>query len=265
MKYKLIAVDMDGTLLNDQCVITPRTVAAINKAVSRGVIFTISTGRPIQGVEQYIEQLQLKAPVITYNGAMIVSSDTGKTLFSKTIEPRDALKILNCGLELGVTMCIWANNQLYCNGLNERVKFYESISGVAAVAADDYATLAESGITKILWYDEVDVIADIQQKLSKNSFEKVTFCTSRPYFLEFFHSEVSKADAMDKIGQLCGVKREEMIAVGDGFNDLPMIDYAGLGVAMANAPDEVQKRADYVTQHSNNDDGIAEVIEKFVL
>ena len=264
MKYKLIAVDMDGTLLNDGGHITPKTVAAINSAISRGVIFTVSTGRPIQGVEKYNSLLNLKAPLITYNGAMIVRSDTKEVLFSKTLLYGDAIKILNCGIEMGVTLCVWAHNQLYCNVLNERTDYYKSLSGVEPILIDDYEALAKSGITKILWYDEADVIADVQTKLN-GLFEKVTYCTSKPIFLEFFHSDVSKAEAMKRIGEICGVKREEMIAIGDGYNDLPMIEYAGLGVAMANAPDGVKRRADYVTAHSNNDDGIAEVIDKFVL
>ena len=265
MKYKLIAVDMDGTLLNDKGDITPETVAAIKSAVLSGVVFTVSTGRPIQGVDKYNGLLGLNAPTITYNGAMIVQSDTKKVLFSKTLLYSDAMKILNSGMRMGTTMCVWAHNKLYCNVHNERVDFYRSISDVEAIAIDDYEALAKSGITKILWYDDVDTLADMQKQLKEISFEKVTYCTSRPVFLEFFNSDVSKAEAMKKIGEMYSIKREEMIAIGDGYNDLPMIEYAGLGVAMANAPDGVKQHADYVTQHSNNRDGIAEVIKKFVL
>lgn len=265
MKYKLIAADMDGTLLNDSGTITPQTVKAIKEAVANGAIFTVSTGRPIQGVDKYNGLLNLKAPIITYNGAMIVKSDTREVLFSKTLLYEDAMVILKTGNELSITMCIWANNKLYCNFHNEKVDDYKKLSDVEPILIEDYDVLAKSGITKILWYDQADVIANVQEKLKDIPFEKVTYCTSKPTFLEFFHSDVSKAQAMKTIGEIYNIKREEMIAIGDGYNDLPMIEYAGLGVAMANAPEGVKRQSDYITERSNNCDGIAEVIRKFIL
>ena len=95
-------------------------------------------------------------------------------------------------------------------------------------------------------------------------FRSVTFCTSKPFYLEFFNNAVSKAAAIDRIGDLYGFSSLETIAIGDGFNDLSMIRHAALGVAMANAPDEVKQCADYVTTHTNNEDGVAEVLEKFI-
>lgn len=265
MNYKLIAADMDGTLLNDNREITTKTIMAIKDAVASGVIFTISTGRPIQGVDKYNNLLNLKAPIITYNGAMIVTSDTREVLFSKTLLYKDALKILDIGNELGITMCVWAQNKLYCNIHNHLVDDYKKLSDVSPNIIDDYDALAKSGITKILWYDQPDIISNVQIKLKDFLFDKVTYCTSKPTFLEFFNSEVSKAEAMKIIGTIFNIKREEMIAIGDGYNDLSMIEYAGLGIAMANAPEGVKQKSDYTTESSNNNDGIAEVIEKFVL
>lgn len=264
MRYKLIAADMDGTLLNDSGEITPKTVAAIKEAVSRGVVFTISTGRPIQGVDKYNVLLNLNAPIITYNGAMIVRSDTREVLFSKTLLCDDALRILNIGNEMGVTMCVWADNKLYCNVRNEKVDAYKKLSDVEPILIDDYDVLAKS-VTKILWYDDPTVISKLQNQLKDVAFDKVTYCTSKPTFLEFFNCDVSKAEAMKTIGKIYGIKREEMIAIGDGYNDLSMIQFAGLGVAMANAPDGVKQQSDYITNCSNNSDGIAEVLNKFVL
>ncbi len=265
MTFKLIAVDMDGTLLNDKGIITPHTIAAIKAAIDKGVIFTISTGRPIQGVDKYNDILDLKAPIITYNGAMIVQSDTHEILFSKTLLYNDAMDIMKIGNEIGITMLVWANNKLYCNFFNEKVDDYKKLSNVEPILIDDYNTLAKSGITKILWYEQSNVILNLQHGLEKITFEKVTYCTSKPTFLEFFNSEVSKAKAMKIIGEIYNIKRDEMIAIGDGYNDLPMIEFAGLGVAMENAPEGVKQHSDYITTKSNNSDGIAEVIEKFVL
>ena len=112
----------------------------------------------------------------------------------------------------------------------------------------------------------MEKIQQIEKELrSAAHFQNVTFCTSKPFYLEFFNSKVSKAAGSDRIGELYGFSPAEAIAIGDGFNDLPMIRYAALGAAMSNAPDGVKQYADYVAKHTNNEVGVAEVLEKFVL
>lgn len=260
-----MAVDMDGTLLNNADEITPKTAAAIREAVNQGLMFCICTGRPIQGVEKYNHILNLKSPVITYNGAMIVMSDTKEVLFHQGLEREDAKKILQLGRDYGTTMCVWSGNQLYGNVLNEKIHKYKLATGVEPILITDEDALLDQGITKILWYDDVEKINRMEREIPSSELESVTFCTSKPFYLEFFNSKVSKASAMERIGKLTGISREEMIAAGDGFNDLSMITYAGLGAVMQNAPDGVKEKADYITTHTNEEDGVAEIIEKFVL
>ena len=260
----MIAVDMDGTLLNDRGEITPVTAAAICRAMDAGVVFSISTGRPLQGIEKYREILPLKDPVIAYNGAMVVDPQTKQVLLHQGLEREDARKILELGNALGTTMCIWSANQLYGNVLNERIHDYKKLSGVEPLLVENYDALLDQGITKILWYDTVEALAGYQALLAETQLDSVTYCTSKPVFLEFFNSRVSKAKAMEFIGRLYQIPREAMIAIGDGRNDLPMIEYAGLGVAMGNACQEVKALAQYVTA-SNEADGIAQVVDTFVL
>ena len=229
MIYKFAAADMDGTLLNDKNEITPYTIEIIRQAAAQGLIFSICTGRPIQGVERYQKQLGIQGPVITYNGAMILDSADGRVLYRQELKADDARLILEAGLNYDTTMCIWSDNRLYGNKLNNRIQ-------------------------------------QIEKELRKTThFHNVTFCTSKPFYLEFFSSKVSKAAAIDCIGKLYDFTPAETIAIGDGFNDLSMIRYAALGVAMANAPDGVKESADYITARTNNEDGVAEVLEKFVL
>ena len=124
MNYKFAAADMDGTLLNDSNEITSHTVDVIRRAVSGGLIFSICTGRPYQGVERYQKQLDISGPVITYNGAMILDSATGAVLYRQELEPEDARKILEAGIRCNTTMCIWSDNKLYGNQLNDRIFEY---------------------------------------------------------------------------------------------------------------------------------------------
>lgn len=262
MEYKLIAVDMDGTLLNSKGEITQKTVESIRDVVEKGVMFTISTGRPIQGVAKYNDLLSLKGPIITYNGAMIVKAENQEVLFEQGLLRDDAKKILELGKMYNTTMCIWANNQLYGNRLDEKIHDYKKLSGVEPILAENFDELLDIGITKILWYDETKRIEQFLNTLSQDIFFEVSFCTSKPTFLEFFSSKVSKARAMEKIGEIYGIEKNEMIAIGDGLNDLSMIQYAGLGVAMDNADEAVKRNAQFITD-SNDNDGVRKVIEKF--
>ena len=150
--------------------------------------------------------------------------------------------------------------------MNERIYKYSQAANVTPILMPSIDELLSQGITKILWYDDTSKIQQIEKELQETApFQSITFCTSKPFYLEFFSSKVSKAAAIDRIGELYGFTQAETIAIGDGFNDLSMIRHAALGVAMTNAPEGVKECADYITTRTNNEDGVAEVLEKFVL
>jgi len=264
MKYRLMAADIDGTLLNDRGELTENTKRAIKQAVERGLVFTIATGRPIQGVEWLNKILDLDLPFITYNGAMVVMGKSRKVLYEQKLSEKDAGEIISLGEKYGTTIMVWKNNALYVPEINERVDKYKRISGVEPVLAENTCQLIAGGVTKILWYDEVEKIERYRSEIGRYLSENVNFHPSRPYFMEFVDKNASKAIAMEKLGEYYGIDRSGMIAVGDGYNDLSMIEYAGLGVAMANSPDDVKEKADYITL-SNEEDGVAHVISKFIL
>lgn len=263
MEYKLIAVDMDGTLLDSRGQITDKTIQTVRRVAEVGILFTVCTGRPIQGVEKYNEILRLKGPAITYNGAVIVDMESRETLFEQGLLRSDAGKIIELGLQYDTTMCIWAGGRLYGNRLNDRIHDYKKLSGVEPVLAKNFDQLLDKGITKILWYDDEKRIREAVNGISAKLFTEVTYCTSQPAFLEFFNRNVSKAKAMEKISERCGIRREEMIAIGDGLNDLDMIEYAGMGIAMGNAQEEVKKHARFITA-SNDEDGVSKAIGRIL-
>ena len=264
MKYKLLALDIDGTLLNGRRELTDRTRECILKAIDRGVKVTLCTGRPIQGVKKYVDALGLTAPIITYNGAEISDPVSGACLFSKPLEYADALKIMELGQSVGTTLCIWSRGKLFGSPLNERVHDYKKISGVEPQEAESIEELARAGVTKIIWYDTVERVNEFRSSIDPNEFRSVSFCTSNPAFLEFFNGEVSKESAMQRLGELLSVSSRETVAIGDGLNDIPMLKYAGLSIAMGNAADEVKAIA-HKTVSDNDSDGVAEAIEKFIL
>lgn len=264
MKYKLLALDIDGTLLNSRRQLTDRTRDAISRAIDSGVHVTLSTGRPIIGVRKYVELLGLRAPIITYNGAEIVDPVTDERLFAKTLEYDDALKIMELGQSVGTSLCIWSCGALYGLPIDDRVNDYKKISGIEPLPVESIEELAKRGVTKIIWYDTVERVNEFRKTLDKSLFHSVNFCTSNPAFLEFFCGDVSKRVAMEKLCELLGILKDETVAIGDGLNDIPMLEYAGLGIAMGNAADEVKTIAKKVVS-DNDSDGVAEAIESFIL
>ena len=264
MAYKLMAVDIDGTLFNSDGILTEITKKAILESVEKGLIFTISTGRPLQGVEALNRMLNLDLPFITYNGAMVIMGKSKKVLYEQRLPGEYAKEIIELAKNYRTTFMVWADNRLLVTEINDRVNLYKKISTVEPTLVEDIDEWIKNGVTKILWYDEIENIDRFQSEVGKYLDSRVNYHTSRPNFLEFVDINASKAIAMEKIGEHFGIKQSEMIAVGDGYNDLSMIEYAGLGVVMANARDAIKAKADYITL-SNDEDGVAHVIYKFVI
>jgi len=264
MGYKLIATDIDGTLLNSNLEISSDTVKAIKEVQEKGILFTLATGRPIVGVKNIIDKLDIKCPVITYNGAKIVDSLTNQVLYKKELDISDAKKILELGNLYNVIICAWSNDKVYVNRIEPRLERYKKISGVEPILINDYDEFSKNGITKIIWYEDAKKIEKLKQLLDPNIFSNVAFATSQPYFLEFFNNEVNKGIALERICEILNIDVKETIAFGDGLNDFPMVKAAGLGIAMENGNIETKKAAKFVTL-SNDNDGIAYAINKFIL
>lgn len=264
MAYKLMAVDIDGTLIDSRDNLTEETKEAIRLGVEKGLIFTISTGRPIQGVEKLNSLLDLDLPFITYNGAMVVMGKSKNILYEQKMSPTDARQVYDLGIKYGVLTVIWKENKLYVSRMDELAAKYSKSINTPAIVAEDVDAVLKDGVTKLLWYDDPKNIERYQNEVGQYLRGDINYHISRPIYLEFVDKNASKAIAMQRLGEHFGISREEMIAVGDGYNDLSMIEYAGLGVAMANAKDEIKKKAKYVTL-SNDEDGVAHVIYKFVL
>jgi len=264
MKYKLVAIDMDGTLLNSERMISEKNIQAIRTAVEKGIIVAICTGRPIKGIEPYIEALGLDIPYMAYNGALIVMGKSGEIIFDQRLTPDDARDVFSWGKKFDTAIVAWITKgleeALYTSAFNADIEVYRQYSSVEPSLIQDEEALIQSGIVKILFCDSRDRIVQMEKTLKEKSNLKVDFYTSQPEYLEFMDKRASKAAAMGILGERFRIKREEMVAIGDNFNDVPMIKYAGLGVAMGNAPDELKAIAGYVTL-SNDDDGVAQVIE----
>lgn len=260
--YKLLALDMDGTLLGSDGNVPARNKQAIAKALQNGVHVAISTGRSFSGARACAKELGLVSPVIAYNGAMLCDPVTEEILFSVELSEHDARLAMELGIERGTTLCIWSKGELFGYPLNERVADYVNYAGIQPKPADDLDALCKRGVTKVLWYDDASRVPSLWEEMKRQPFENATVCPSNPKFLEFFSGDVSKAVALGKLCDILGVTRAESVAVGDGANDADMLRFAGLGVAMGNASVFVKQSADAVVS-TNDHCGVAEVIEKW--
>lgn len=264
MRYKLVAMDMDGTLLNSEKQITEYTQNIINKACKKGVKFAVVSGRSTPSLSRFEFLKNLGTPAIAYNGGKIVELNTGKVLFEKGLDADIAERLLKMGIERGSTICCWSMDKFYTDKLDDRSERYGRLSGMAPTLFDDCHALAQQGLTKMIWYDSAEKVQENIKYLDSLNIDSINYCTSDPRYLEIMNKEVSKAESLKKLGEFYGITPDEMIAVGDGENDLSMLSIAGLSVAMQNASDFVKEHCDYITD-TNDNDGVAKMVEKFCL
>lgn len=264
MAIKLVAVDMDDTLLDDTLKVSPRTCEAIRKAQERGVIVTIATGRMFSSVLPFAKQLNIQAPVISYNGGMVRYPVSKEVLFHQSIDGEIAGKIVKLFREHGWYLQSYMNDELYVVERCEKAKSYEILAGIQAIAmGDEFYTMVHEP-TKMLSLAEPHEIQEIQQVIHKELGETIFLATSKSNYLEITHPKVNKGHALAILAEQLMIHQDEIMTIGDSNNDYPMIEYAGFGVAMGNASDRVKGIAQAVTA-DNNHHGVAEAIEKYIL
>lgn len=263
MKYKLLALDLDGTLLNSGKKISEGNINAIREYQKAGGRVIYSTGRSYTGARSYMDILNPTAPVITNNGGILVQhGDNPEILFEQGLEAEDARKIYELGMEYDVSMIVWCRFTLYGNRIDERLQDYACRFGhTTPLLSPGIDELLDIGITKILWYTDLEKCRRLDAMTPASLFNSVTVCNSEPQFLEFFNKKVSKSIVLGRVCQMYGLDYDSLCAVGDGENDICMLQAAGLGVAMANANDYTKSFADKVSIRNNDEDGVAEVIE----
>jgi Cof subfamily protein (haloacid dehalogenase superfamily) len=263
MAIKLIITDIDGTLLNRNREVTPRTANAIKRAKDRGVLVTLASGRTMKGVGAYLQYASPGVPVIVYNGAILVNSDSLEPLFERCLDARAVREIWARGQAHGMAMVVWKRTELFVNRLDGPMQYYRNLSFAMAQVTSDPGPFIE-GANKMIWVHDGARVSAALEDLKVRPVANANWFTSEPIYLEFAPSGVSKGAGLLLAGEFCGIEPAEIMAVGDEMNDLPMLECAGLGVAMGNAPEAVRRAADTVTAPCE-EDGLALAIERYVL
>jgi len=265
---RLIATDLDDTLLNEEWKISEGNARAIRRSLEKGVKVTVATGRMAVSAREYARELGLDIPIITYHGALIEQSLSREVLYRKAIPSNLAAEILGNLQDRRIYTQVHLKDRVFTNASrnNEYSELYHRMTGIE-IEKTDYLDLLQresDGVEKIICIAEEEVLEDIADKYKKIYEGRVNFTSSRKNFLEIIDKEVNKATALKALADRWGIRREEIMALGDSPNDREMIIYAGVGVAVENAHPEIRKVADYITC-SNREDGVARAIERFVL
>lgn len=267
--YKLIALDIDGTLLNSSNQVTDSVKKAIKESKEKGVKVVLCTGRPLKGVQNYLEELNLKENgdyVITFNGALVQNSHTGESISHLTLNYDNLCELYDLSLEIGSRSHFYDTKTLYT--FNKDISDYTVLESYLTGCHLNVTTLdkipKDIEMSKFMMIDHPEILDECVKKIPEYFYEKYTIVRSTPFFLEILNPNTNKGNGVELLSKELGITQDEIICVGDEGNDKAMIEYAGLGVAMGNAPDAIKDVANYVTR-TNDEDGVAHVIDKFIL
>ncbi len=263
MKYRLLAVDLDGTLIGPDLQILLRDREAITRAREAGVRFTIATGRGFPVAQKYARDLGLATHVICYQGGLIKDPNSGDVLYEATLPPDAYAEAVRLAQEQDLDFHVYVGDTVFLAEMRRSRDFYDRWFALPFRQVDDLVSDLDHPPTKFLITAE-ETEADEIEKVWKAHFDgRLQIVRSHPLFVEGTSLGVSKGHALARLAAHLGIQREAVIAVGDNDNDRSMIEWAGLGVAMASAPPDLQADADYVAP-AQSEAGVAHVIERFV-
>lgn len=258
---KLVATDLDDSLLSKDLTITQKNLKAIEFLKKNGIILILASGRPYPSVKKIAYDLENFYPMITYQGALIYDPKNDQKLYGCEIEPNDAKELIKLAKDESIHVHIYIDNVWYVEVFNEKVEYYKNLTGLEPVKVDSFLEFVDRPVTKVLFFDEHERLQKLKEGLPREFYKKFNIMFSKPFFLEFTNIKASKGNALQFLAGYYNLKREEIMAIGDGDNDVSMIEYAGIGVAVENATEKLKKIADFITL-SCDESGFAYAIEK---
>ncbi len=265
MTYKIIALDLDGTLTNSEKIITEKTREKLMEFQKNGGKVVLASGRPTMGILPHAQRLRLKeygGYILSFNGGCVIDCKTNSVLFQQKLPLSVIPEIMDIIKDYPVGINTYEGSDILVgNCVNEYTELEARINGMGIHYVDNFAEYVQFDVNKCLLQGDPAVILELEQILSEKYKNILGIFKSEAFFLEIVPKGVDKAMSIDRLLKMIGIRTEECIACGDGFNDISMIRYAGLGVAMSNAKQPVKDAADYITL-SNDQDGIAHLLKK---
>lgn len=267
MDYRLIALDIDGTLTNSEKQISTPTLEALLDIQQKGCTVVIASGRPATGVRELADELQLDkygSYVLSYNGGLITNWRTKEEVYKQTL-PQDIIpELYDFAIKNNAGIITYENDTIIAGtDINKYMQIEADINKMEIKKTDNFSEYVSFPVIKCLMSGEPELIEKMEKELRKKYRSLLNIFRSEPFFLEIVPKNIDKAQSLLRLLSGLGLSSEQMICCGDGFNDISMIEVAGLGVAMENAQEAVKAAADFVTD-SNDDNGILQVINKFL-
>lgn len=267
MKYKMLCLDIDGTLLDSNHKITGETKKTINVATNKGINVVLVSARMPKGILYLQKELGIEEPIICYSGSLIRDRD-GNTLLNKFIPAHTTKLVYDATEKMGIHISLYKNDEWYIAGEDAWSKQESEITGIIPKITNlkglvDKWEKSNDGPNKILCMSQIDNINILNKDISSRLSNDINIYPSKPTYLEIMPKYSSKTKAIECVSQKLNILKSEIIAIGDNYNDMDMIQYAAVGIAMGNAPDKVKLSADYVTL-TNDENGVAVAIKKYI-
>ncbi len=259
---RLFVFDLDGTLIDHEARIAPRVEAAVRLAQASGHTVTIATGRSCPPTRVFARRLGVVSPIICYQGAAIQDVLTRRLIFHKPLPLSLAKEIARWGTASGLDITAYRNDVIYLEDIRQEPEFYDRWFGLPMVVVDDLAGALDGEITKFIVTVAPEEAPEVLEEARSLFGERAQVVRSHDFFVEFVAKGVSKGDALARLAEHLGTPKDRVVAVGDNENDLDMLRWAGVGVAMGNAPDAVKREADWVAPPVD-EDGVVEVLRRY--
>ncbi len=268
MKYKILVLDLDGTLTNKKKEITEHTRETLIRAQEAGVKIVLASGRPTYGIMPLARQLELdkyEGYILAYNGGQIIDCKTGELMYENVLDPAVYPYLYECAKSNGFQILSYKDEYIISENADDQYVQHEAfLNRMPSKTVENFLDVINFPVAKCLIVGDPEPLAQLEPVMKKELESKMNVFRSEPFFLELVPKGIDKARCLAVLLEELGMTPDEMMACGDGFNDLSMIEYAGLGVAMANAQEVVRQAANYITL-SNEEDGVAHAVEKFML
>jgi Cof subfamily protein (haloacid dehalogenase superfamily) len=264
----MMALDVDDTLLRSDLSMSYRTRNTIKRAAAAGIVVVLASSRIPAAMERIARSLGMhkrQGYLVCNHGTIIQESSTKTIIYEIRIPPESALTAFDLAHAEGFPVQLYEQGIMYVSRSTEFADYDQKLTGLHQVVVENFRDRLAAGCHKLLIPGDPMILSPLESLLRTYIGEEVSLFTGKPYFLEILPPQTDKGSALAKVAEKLGIPREAVLAVGDSMNDAGMIQWAGLGVAMVNGDERLKDLAEVVTQRSNDDDGVADIIEGYVL
>lgn len=264
MKYKMLVLDMDDTLLNDDHIISDENRAMLAKAKEKGVQIILASGRPTAAMIEYAKDLGLMdSYMISFNGGVITDLKKNEVIFEQNLTVEQIHELYNYSQYKKTHIITYLDGKVISETRSEYIDIEIDITGLEHEVVSDFKERVQSPAIKCILLEEPTYLKEVEKDL-KAAMPHLSICMSKPFFLEVAQTGIDKGASVQYLAEKLNINQSEIIAIGNAENDLSMIEYAGLGVWVDNVEPELRHKGNLIVA-SNNEHGVAEVIQRFIL